>query len=78
MVIKQRPSVTLQLPSSLIQSQAGNSWRQKITIDMQLIDFLNRGTLSHELLINGDDNVLSVTVIERAKQIKMSFSCIII
>lgn len=44
-------------------------------IDMQLIDFLNRSTLLYELLINSDNNVLSMEVIERAKQIKLSFSC---
>lgn len=44
-------------------------------IDMQLIDFLNRGTLLDEMLINSDNNVLSMEVTERAKQIKLSFSC---
>lgn len=47
-------------------------------IDMQLIDFLYRSTLLDEWLINSDNNVLSMEVIERAKQIKMSFNCLII
>lgn len=37
-------------------------------IDMQLIDFLNRSTWLDELLIDSDNNVLSMEVIERAKQ----------
>ena len=44
-------------------------------IDMRFIDFLNRGALLDELLINSVNNVLSMEVIERAKQIKMSFNC---
>lgn len=44
-------------------------------IDMQLIDVLNGSTLLDELLINSDNNVLSMEVIERAKQIKMALNC---
>lgn len=54
------------------------SCKQLVTeniIEMQLIDFHNRSTLLDELLINSDNNVLSMEVIERAKQIKMSFNC---
>lgn len=47
-------------------------------IDMQLIDVLNGSTLLDELLINSDNNVLSMEVIERAKQIKMALNCWII
>lgn len=40
-------------------------------IDMQLIDFLNRSVLLDELVINSDNNMLSMKVIERAKLIIM-------
>lgn len=45
---------------------------------MQLNDFLFRSVLLDELLINSDNNVLSMEVIETAKQIKMSINCWII
>ena len=48
--------------------------KQSVTenvIDMQLIDFLNRSVLLDELVINSDNNMLSMKVIERAKLIIM-------
>lgn len=42
----------------------------KNIIDMKLIDFLNRSMLLDELLINSDNNVLSMEVTEREKLIK--------
>lgn len=57
---------------------SATSRKQLVTeniIDMQLIDFLNRNMLLDELLINCDNNVLSMEVIDRAKQIQLSFSC---
>ncbi len=40
------------------------------TIDMQLIDLLNRSTSLNELLINSDNNVLSMEVTERPNKLK--------
>lgn len=59
----------IETPITLINS--ATSGEQLVTeniLDMQLIDFLSRSTLLDDLLINSDNNVLSMEVIERVKQ----------
>lgn len=76
-VMRWKPFVTKQLGSSLIQSP-NSWWQKKYIIDTQLIDFLNGSMLFDELVINSDNNMLSMKVIERAKLIITYFNCLII
>lgn len=56
-------------PITLINSATrGEQLVTENMLDMQLIDFLSRSTLLDDLLINSDNNVLSMEVIERVKQ----------